>query len=394
MDGGPVVPASRLFGRIGNSLENRITPGVVRVTAPLLFLLVIIAVAVSALVEPEHNWDMAPYIAVALERDIQDPAALHKRVWGIMESAASADQFHTLTQGSQYNIEQYTNPENFHSQLGMYRVKYGYVAYLRFLGPIMGYVEATQAVNAVSVLVIGLVLLMWLYRSDAADGLLLLAPFMLAMGFLTMAQIAVPDLMTFAAFLVAVFLLRTGHEWPAVPVLLVAFAIRPDGIILIFALLLAYLFLDGRWLPLAIAFALSLAGYVLITRGGGHPGWWPHFVFSNVEMQSNMNGFDPQFSIATYLKALVRGVFVAIRDNVWLALGAILMLGWAVLRRAGREPRGIAATLLLAQLLCVGGKFVTFPLPDDRVYFLYLLLAAVLLLESWKPRFDLAKSRK
>ncbi|MEX3009967.1 hypothetical protein [Hoeflea sp. TYP-13] len=386
-------PASGFIGRIGGSLEQLVTPGFVRVVAPVLFALVIIAVAVGALVKPEHNWDMAPYIAVAMENEIADPEALHARVWGIMETAASPAQFHTLTMGNAYNMAQYENAAFFNSQLGMYRVKYGYIEYLRLLGPIVGYVEATQIINAVCVLVIGLVLLLWLRRYNAIEGTLILAPFMLATGFLTMGQLANPDLMTFAAFLVAVYLLRTGQDWWAVPVMLIAFAIRPDGIIFIFALLLATLMIGGRKLPMLSAFALALVGYFLITRNSGHPGWWPHFVFSNVELQNDMNSFDPAFSIETYIKALVRGVSVAIRYNVWLAISAILLLCWVVLRRTGKEPVGVAATLLLAQVLCVAGKFASFPLPDDRVYFLYVLLTAVLLIESWKPRFDLARLR-
>ena len=148
--------------------------------------------------------------------------------------------------------------------------------------------------------------------------------------------------------------------------------------------------MGGRKLPLLVAFALSVGGYLLITGNLDHPGWWPHFVFSNVELQNDMRGFAPAFDLMVYIKGLVRGVSVGLRNNDWLQVCAILLLAWVILRRAGRQPVGIAASLFLAQVLCVGGKFVSFPLPDDRVYFLYVILATVLLLESWKPRLDLA----
>ncbi|MCP4319833.1 MAG: hypothetical protein GY789_28605 [Hyphomicrobiales bacterium] len=385
------VKSSGLFGIIGSSLEQLVTPGVVRFVAPALFGLVMVAVAIGALVKPAHNWDMAPYIAVALENEITDPAALHEHVWGLMEASATPGQFHTLTLGTPYNIAQYENTEFFNSQLGMYRVKYGYVEALRLLGPIVGYVEATQVINFVSVLVFGIVLLLWMHRFNAIEGTLILAPFMLATDFLTMAQLANPDLMTFSAFLVAVYLLRIGKDWWAVPAMLTAFLIRPDGIIFIFALLIATLLLGGKKLPMLSAFAASIVGYFLITQNSGHPGWWPHFVFSNLQLQNDMLGFQPQFDIVVYIKSLVRGVSVGIRFGTWVAVSAILLLSWVLLRRSGKEPVGTAAKLLLALILCVGGKFITFPLPDDRVYFLYILLTAVLLIESWKPRFDLAR---
>ena len=384
-------PPAGLLARIGSMLEQLVTPGFVRTMAPALFAVVMVAVALGALVKPAHNWDMAPYIAVALEDEITDPVELHSHVWAIMERSASSGQFHTLRYGNPYNIAQFENPEFFNSQLGMYRVKYGYIEALRFLGPIVGYVEATQLINFISVLIFGTVLILWMRRFDAAEGLLILAPFMLATDFLTMAQLANPDLMTFSAFLVAIYLLRIGKDWWAVPAMLAAFVIRPDGIIFIFALLLATVLLGGRKLPMITAFALSVGGYFLITQNSGHPGWWPHFVFSNLELQNDMRGFEPAFDIVVYIKSLVRGISVGIRFGTWVAVSALLLLFWVLLRRSHREPTGTAAKLLLAVILCVGGKFTTFPLPDDRVYFLYVLLAAVLLIEAWKPRFDLAR---
>lgn len=387
------LPPSGLIVRIGGSLEQWVTPGLVQFAAPTLFALVMLAVAIGALVKPEYNWDMAPYIAVALEEEIPDPAALHPHVWGLMEESASPGQFHKLRYGNPYNIAQYENADFFNSQLGMYRVKWGYIEALRVLGPIIGYIEATQVINFISVLIFGTVLILWMRRFHAIEGLLILAPFMLATDFLTMAQLANPDLMTFSAFLVAVYLLRTGKDWWAVPAMLAAFAIRPDGIIFIFALLLATVLLGGRKLPMLTTFALAVAGYFLITHNSGHPGWWPHFVFSNLELQNDMRGFEPPFDIMVYIKSLVRGISVGIRYGTWVAVSALLLLSWVLLRRAGKEPKGTAAKLLLAMILCIGGKFITFPLPDDRVYFLYILLAAVLLIESWKPRFDLARPR-
>ncbi|MEM6463945.1 MAG: hypothetical protein AAF724_18720 [Pseudomonadota bacterium] len=391
-EGGAAAAEPVLFTRIGVSLEQLLTPGLIRLAAPVLFAVVMLAVAFAAIVKPEHNWDMAPYIAVALEKDIADPVALHGHVWALMEEKASAGQFHKLTLGNPYNVAQFQNPDYFNSQLGMYRVKYGYVEALRFLGPMIGYVEATQIINFLGVLIFAAVLLLWMHRFNALEGLLILAPFMLVTDFLTMAQLANPDLMTFSLFLLAVYLLRLGRDWWAVPLMLLAFLVRPDGIVFIFALLLATLLLGGRKLPLLTAFAASVAGYFLITQNSGHPGWWPHFVFSNLELQNDMRGFQPPFDIVIYVEALARGVSVGLRYGTWVAVSAILLLSWVLLRRHGKEPTGTAAKLLLAVILCVGGKFISFPLPDDRVYFLFLVIAAVLLLESWKPRFDLARS--
>jgi hypothetical protein len=36
------------------------------------------------------------------------------------------------------------------------------------------------------------------------------------------------------------------------------------------------------------------------------------------------------------------------------------------------------------------GKFASFPLPDDRFYFVFTAGMAMLLVVMWKPRFDCA----
>ena len=92
------------FERIGNALEGILTRRFVRVVAPILFGLVIPAVAVGAVVKPEHNWDIAPYIALAMKPGIPDTTALHERTYELLEGSASVGQWHTLTQGNSYNI--------------------------------------------------------------------------------------------------------------------------------------------------------------------------------------------------------------------------------------------------------------------------------------------------
>lgn len=374
-------------------LRKLLTFRAVSLAAGTVFVLFIALVAAVPFLHPEYNWDMAPYLAVALEHRFPDAAELHREVWGMMQAGATEDQFRQLTTANAYNMAQYANPDWFHSQLVFYRVKIAYTTLIRELGPVIGYVQTTQWINTLSVILIGTVLMLWMRRAQMMQAALVLGPLMLLGSFLTMAQLAMPDLLGSAIMIAGVYLVRTGRDWWAVPLLLLGFLIRTDMIIFLFAMVLAAPLFGGRVLPAVVTFALAVLAYGPVSAAGGHPGWWTHFYFTNVEIQNDMRGFQPDFSVAAYVEGVVRGITSSFRFHHWLTLFALLILGWLALLRAGKVPgRGPLATLITAAILGIGGKFLVFPLPESRVYFPYMLLLAVCLLELWKPRLDLEKA--
>src|SRR5687768_9779661 len=96
-----------------------------------VFAAFIALMALTPFLHPAYNWDLAPYLAIAMEDDIPDHAELHKKVWDIMEAGATPDQFNQLKTVNDYNKAQYANPEFFFSQLVLYRVKIGYTTLLK-----------------------------------------------------------------------------------------------------------------------------------------------------------------------------------------------------------------------------------------------------------------------
>jgi hypothetical protein len=164
-------------------------------------------------------------------------------------------------------------------------------------------------------------------------------------------------------------------------------------IIFLFALILASAAFNGRILPALTAFGLAALAYAPVSHAGAHPGWWTHFYFTNVEIQNDMRGFHPPFSVRAYIEGVLRGISSSFRFQNWLTVFALLLLGWLALLRTGRIPRGgIPVILLTASILGIGGKFLVFPLPESRVYFPYLLILTLSLCEFWRPRFDLEAS--
>jgi hypothetical protein len=357
--------------------------------AVFFMALVIAGVAAYSWLRPAYNWDMVAYVATALENRIDDPAALHERTWAEIEPGAREAQLYHLQFSNPYNLHQWENPADFQSQLSMYRVKVLYVAMLRWLEPVVGLATASILLSVLPSVVFGALCLWWLVREGAEQGLLLLVPFLATADFITMTTMVTPDMLLAAMSLGAVLLLLRGRDGLAGLLLFASVFVRPDNIILIFALLIAAVLFGWRLLPMLATFVVSFAACLLISKLGDHPGWWAHFYFSCVQIQNSMTGFAPDFSLVDFTKGYVRGVAVALTENDWPGLFLVLIVGWAMLARAGRIAAGRTNALVFALAIGTLGKFASFPLPDDRFYFTFVAAMGVILIAAWKPRVDL-----
>ena len=383
------LPLRRLADEARHFLTRRVLIGV----SLAAFALVVLASVVTGLIRPEHNWDMAPYIAVSFEDRISDPEALHKAAWDATLEGVGDGQRYELTRGNPYNIDQFANPDHFFSQLTMYRVKVAYTETIRLLDHWVSPVMATAIIASVSTLFVGLALSYWAVRRDFAQGLLFATPTIVLAGYFDMALLATPDMMMAAFAIPGMYLASRGKAWSAVPFLLAMYLVRPDGIIFLFAMLLSALAFGRDRLPYLLTFAAAIVLYGPITAAANHPGWWPHFYFSIIELQNDMRGFSPAFDPLIYLKGIIRGISVALRYNNWPMIMGVLLLAWAYLAVKGRVGTRPQVMVMTAIILNFMGKFVTFPLPDDRVYFIFVVPFLMLVLEIWKPDFSLAGRR-
>ena len=92
-----------------------------------------------------------------------------------------------------------------------------------------------------------------------------------------------------------------------------------------------------------------------------------------------MDGFDPPFSVAAYLKAFAASLVRAITLNSWVGVSVLALAGWYALGRAGFRLDRRAGILLAALVLGVLAKFTVFPIHDSRIYFPNLIPPFLLL---------------
>jgi hypothetical protein len=360
--------------------------------AALFMALTVAAIAAYGTLKPDYNWDMVAYIATALENRIADPVALHAETWAEIDAGASEDEQFKLKQSNPYNLHQWENPADFQSQLSMYRVKVGYVALLRLLEPATGLINASLLLSILPAVGFGLLCLWWLQREDALQGAFILVPVLLIADYSRMTSAVTPDMVLALVSIAALYSLLRGRDMVAGLLLFGSVFIRPDNIILIFALLIAAVLFGWKKLPMLVTFVASLAACMLISKLGDHPGWWAHFYFSCVQIQNSMTGFHPDFSLIAFAKGYARGVIVSLQNNDWPALLALLVAAWALLNKYGRIGTGRENALAFALAIGALGKFASFPLPDDRFYFVFIAGLAVVLIAAWKPRFEAGKS--
>ncbi|GAA2874517.1 hypothetical protein GGQ99_000600 [Aminobacter niigataensis] len=361
--------------------------------AVTFFAVVCLTISAYALVRPDYNWDMVAYVATALEDRHSDPVELHAETWRLISERASESQLYALQQGNTYNLNQWQNPADFQSQLSMYRVKVGYIAMLRTLEPVVGLVNAAMLLSILPSLALGAFCLFWLAREDALQGAFVLAPLLVLADYAHMTTAVVPDMLVSLVSFVAVYLLLRRRDLTACLLLFASVFLRPDNIILVFALLLTAIAFGWRVFPLLVTFVAALAGGMIAAKVGGHPGWWAHFYFSCVQIQNSMANFHPDFSLVDFARGYIRGAVVAVMDNEWPAIFALLLAGWALLGRAGRTGGGRENALLFALAIGTLGKFVSFPLPDDRFYFVFIGAMSMVLVTMWRPRFDIMPAR-
>lgn len=349
--------------------------------AGILSVVVAMAVVVIYSVEkPDNNWDMIPYVATAIENRYPDANSLHAETWGQVEAAASADELSLLKASDGWRRAQWENAEFFKSQLVMYRVKAGYIQLLRWVEPFTGLVRGGHLISLAAALVLGFTILWMLSHYKAFEAGLLIGPALLIAGYGPMSAAVFPDVVMAALSLAAIFAFMRERDWIAAILLLLSFTIRPDNIIMIFALLIASVLFGWRKLPLLVAFVASIVAGAMISHAAGHPGWWAHLYFSCIEQQKNMVGFHPDFSVLLLLKAYVRGVIFALYKETWLSMLVVMLVAWASIYKA---EIGSAFTrfhgIVFAMTIGIIGKFVYFPLPDDRFYFNMVIVIAILL---------------
>ncbi|MFZ5584636.1 MAG: hypothetical protein ACOZHQ_01775 [Thermodesulfobacteriota bacterium] len=299
---------------------------------------------------PAHNWDLVAYMALVLERDGLDPAAIHQRVYGDIQASPRHDVLTGEKDQMDYRRKVAADPEALRQQLGFYRFKLVYNLAnwsLHRLGA--GLMASTVITSALAFLAAALAL--WFWLAGFLAGWRLMAAALLGLFFTNLYSLAgasTPDTLAAAFFVLAWWLgRRWAWAWPLG--LLLAQAARPDYAAFGWALMLGRCLVDRRR-PGALEAAyllLSLGLHLALTNLLGHYSWGVFFRHSFLEFLAYPAQSDFVPGPAEYLRVM--------RDEM-LSLGVgsrmfSLILAQLVLLSAlggrGPLPRPLALLLVL-----------------------------------------------
>ncbi|MDD9909299.1 MAG: hypothetical protein OXR62_06360 [Ahrensia sp.] len=385
------TPHSTSAGGIANGsiITRALTALPARLVEALLaafFAGTVALVMALAVLRPSPNWDALPYFALALKQPGDEAATFHRRAYQAVQEIASPADFRELTQGNTYRKRQFEDPEAFASMLPMYAVKGGYVVALTALASRWGPYGAAMLINMAAAALLLSIVLWWMQQGGFLQAIPLLLMVLFALHFREVAGSVAPDFPAAALIITSIWLYSIKRDWGAIVPLALATTLRPDTLLLCIALIFVFAAMRQRLLPVVAGLVVSFAIYVWQTASADHMGWWAHYWFSTIRIQNTMAGFEPSFSLAAYLTGQARGVVTALTTFNWPFVGVALAFAWVVLSRSGHLRDRRAITLLTAILLAIGGKFITFPLPDDRIYMAFLIGAVMILANAWKPK--------
>ena len=343
------------------------------------FLLFLIGNLTIAAFQPDFSFDLIAYIGSALSQSGLDSAGVHSQAWGQAQLMTSSSDYDALSNGDAYRQRQSSDASAFASVLPFYKVKVGYISLLGLAPSAASMAAMAFWTSLFAGLAIGSTMFIWMVR----NRMLLAAPMIIGLLLLTHFYDQIrspgPDIMASALILIGILCWLENRNWTANIVWLIAFLFRPDTLLLLLAVVLANYLFRQRQLHSLLTFAAALVLSILIQKTMNHPGWWVHYWFSTVSLQPTLVGFDPAFSIIAWGKGLARGIYMSLFEFNWLGLFALLssLTAWMFYLGFEFTQRQRAALAIMA--MTIGGKFILFPLPDDRLYAIFIIAGALIL---------------
>ena len=335
-----------------------------------------VALACVAFLRPLPTYDRLLYAGAVASLRYSDPVILHHIARAEFDAEPSPFQFENVA-SDPYFLDVYNNPNHFVQQLGLSRVKLGYVAagYILWRGglPIL---VGLRLISACCLLIVGLTLLTWTHNAVLCF-LVLLTPPVLNMG-----RMVTGDPMSTTVILLALFALAKQKPLLAAILLLASILVRSDNFVLVL-ILLVWMYWSGLihapFATICAVFAIATSALVNWTAG-----MFPYRVLmqhSFIRAETEPLAHPVPIDFAGYLHALagLRAIPYTFM-TVWLLVAAV---AWKHLPKSSffRRLFPVIGLYIVIRLLI-------FPNFDDRVFVWAYLAAGVGLIQT--AQFPLA----
>lgn len=354
-------------------------------------LIFAIAVAAMAFFRPLFNWDMLAYIAVTVRGSLTSAVDIHTYAYSVVKEAVPPWAFDAMIGENAYRVHQFADPEAFVSMLGMYEMKWLYIALLKWFSPFFGPFHAAYLINCIALTILVTALGAWLKATKLLGYAPLVVMLLFALNFGRFAGSQQPDALANALVIAALLAYDRQRNFLGSALMLLAVLTRPDQIATAGVLMACAWYLRDRatWVFVG-TFAAGLTAWFLIGQTTHSVGWWSHFWFTTYKIQDTMVGFHPDFSPLVYVFSLGINIYRSLFETTWLAAYGVALAVASYFYFNVRIEQSRREVLMLASLLSVAAKFAVFPLADARIYFaqlaIFFLLSLAVQAETLRSR--------
>lgn len=349
----------------------------------LSYLLFVFSLSLYAINRPSYNWDMIPYIAVALSLEYTDDQLIHSKTYEYIKQSVPDPVYTELTHGDylDYRAQVAQNYLYFTQQLPYYKIRPLYTS-LIYLGYKMGIniVTATLLVSILSGVLIAILALLWLL--DHLEGFYpyLFAFLITSLGVTEIARVQTPDALSAAILLAAMyFLCKEQQTYFSSLLLILSIFARTDNLILVILLFTYLKFLAPAYYRInfinyIVFTSLAIVSYLSINHLAGHYGWAKVLYHTLVHLLLNPAESEVNIGIINYLQLLFqRGTdefFLANYTYVFLLAGTITLS----LTRFATEATRIYAHLTILIILAILIHFILFPVLWHRFFVAHYII--------------------
>ncbi|MGA9246493.1 MAG: hypothetical protein WBW03_31470 [Silvibacterium sp.] len=329
-----------------------------------------LALATASYLRPLPTFDRYLYAGAVASFRYSDPLTIHRTARAEFDAQPSPFRFESVA-AEPYFADVYANPNHFAQQLGLFRVKLGYVAagYLLWCTG-LHILVGLRLISACCIFVVGLTVLAWTHDA-VLSALLLLTPPVLSMGRMVTAD----PLSTTMVFL-ALFAVARGRDCLSASLLVASILVRSDNLVLA-VILLAWMAWRRRirFSHAALFEILVVAVAVLVNRISGVYGWRVIMQHGFVKPLIDPIGHPVLITFAGYLHALAE-----LRAIPYTFMTIWVLVAVAIWKRL---PSGsVFRDLLSLAGLYIVVRLAMFPNFDDRFFLWTYLLAAIALIQS------------
>jgi hypothetical protein len=336
----------------------------------ILYVGFCLALAATAYRHPLPTYDRFLYAGAVASFRYSDPLTIHRIARAEFDAQPYPYRFDSVA-SEPYFADIHANPYHFAQQLGLFRVKLGYVAggYALWRAglPIL---VGLRLISASCIFVVGLVVFVWT-RDAVLSAILLLTPPVLSMG-----RLVTADPLSATVVVLALLALARKRDLLAACLLVASILVRSDNVILAFILLTWMVWRQRIRFSLGAVFgALAVLAAALVNRIAGIYGWRVLMQHSFVKPEIAPVTQPVLISFAGYLHALagLRAIPYTFM-TIWVLVAAAT---WK------RLPLGsVFRDLLPLTGICILVRLVMFPNFDDRFFVWAYLLAAVALIQT------------